>query len=140
MGWTALYPRLDDSACTSGLLWSVTERLPISWRDGWLPLALAVVGVLELASLAPSGWQLGMVIEVIACLLLVGRRRYPLAAPTLAGLVVLSMAFVGPGLDGPSLPIPMLMLALFGLARWNADHRGLVGVALIIVVAYVDIS
>ena len=118
---------------------AVTERLRIDWRDGWLPAALAVVGVLELASLLPVRWQLGMVIEVAACLLLVGRRRYPLAAPTLSGLVVLSMAFVGPGLDGPSLPIPMLLLAIFALARWNADLRGLVGVALIIATAYVDI-
>lgn len=111
----------------------------IDWRDGWLPLALAVVGVLELASLLPVRWQIGILIEVAACLLLVGRRRYPMAAPTLSGLVVLSSAFVGPGMDGPSLPIPMLLLALFALARWNADLRGLVGVALIIVVAYVDI-
>lgn len=117
----------------------MTERLPIAWRDGWLPLALAVVGVLELASLLPVRWQLGMVIEVTACLILIGRRRYPMAAPTLAGLVVLSMGFVGPGMDGPSLPIPMLLLALYALARWNADQRGLVGAALIIVISYVDI-
>nr|WP_294693917.1 histidine kinase [uncultured Friedmanniella sp.] len=117
----------------------VAERFRIGWRDAWLPLALAVVGMLEMASLRPVGWQLGMVIEVTACLLLVGRRRYPLAAPTLAGLTVLLMGFIGPGLDVPSLPVPMLLLALFALARWNRDLRGIVGVALIITVSYVDI-
>ncbi|MFP5283391.1 MAG: sensor histidine kinase [Actinomycetes bacterium] len=117
----------------------MTERLPIRWRDGWLPAALAVIGVLELASLRPVRGPLGMLLEVAACSLLVLRRRYPLVAPSLAGLVVLTMAFVGPGLDGPSLPIPMLLLALFALARWNPDLRGLLGVAAIITVAYVDI-
>ena len=114
-------------------------RWSIGWRDAWLPAALAVVGLLELASLQPVRWPIGMGIEVLACLVLVARRTFPLVAPTLAGLLLLAMAFVGPGMDGPSLPIPMLLLGVFALGRWNADLRGLVGVGLIVIVSYVDI-
>jgi signal transduction histidine kinase len=113
--------------------------MSIGWRDVWLPAALAVVGALELASLQPFRWPLGIGIEAVACLLLVARRRYPLAAPTLAGLIVLAMAFVGPGLDGPSLTIPIMLLAIFALARWNAGLRGLFGLGAIVLVSYVDI-
>ena len=102
-------------------------RWSIGWRDAWLPAALAVVGLLELASLQPVRWPIGMGIEVLACLVLVARRTFPLVAPTLAGLILLATAFVGPGMDGPSLPIPMLLLGVFALGRWNADLRGLVG-------------
>jgi signal transduction histidine kinase len=117
----------------------MAERLSIGWRDAWLPAALAIVGALELASLQIPRWAIGIAIEVAACLLLVGRRRYPLVAPILAGLTVLLIAFVGPGLDGPSLPIPILLLAIFALARWNVDLRGLFGLAAIVLVAYIDI-
>ena len=105
-----------------------------------LPAVLAVLGAIELSALAIPRWQVGVLIEVVACALLVGRRRYPLVLPTLAGLVVLAMGWLGPGMDGPSLTVPMLLLAIFALARWNPDLRvGLVGVGLITAVSFVDI-
>lgn len=132
-------PGLTNGTALQSYARDVTRRPDLVWRDAALPALLAVLGVVEMASLDLPGWTYGALLEVLACGLLVGRRWQPLVLPTLAGLILLAIPLVGPALDEPSLPIPMWLLALFALARWNPDLRGLVGACLIWVAILLDI-
>ena len=107
-------------------------------RDAVLPAALAVIGVIEMAATRPYRWGYGAALEVVACGLLVFRRRNPLFLSTLAILVMLSIPWVGPQLDAASVPIPIWALAVFSLARWLPDLRGLFGVAFMAAVLFAD--
>ena len=55
-----------------------------------LPVAIAVLGAVELYALRPAGWGLGITLESAACLLLVWRRALPLLACTLAAVLNLA--------------------------------------------------
>jgi signal transduction histidine kinase len=116
--------------------------MTIAWRilarDAVLPVGLAVVGVAEMAAMRPHLWGYGAVLEVVACALLVFRRRNPLVLATLASVVLLAIAWVGPQLDQASVPIPIWALAVFSLARWVRDLRGLVGVAVMAAMVFAD--
>jgi len=92
-----------------------------------LPVAILVVGTLELLLLRPSGWPIGIAGETLACVALIWRRAVPMAAPLAAIAAMVGMYAVGPALDEPSVPIVILGLISFSLARWNADLRGLFG-------------
>ena len=80
------------------------------WRDVALPAALAALGVLELALTAPAGWPAAAALEVLACTLLVFRRRLPLLVAPLAVAVLFAIPFLGPGLDEASAPIGVIVL------------------------------
>lgn len=109
--------------------------MSIPWRpvgrDAALPGALAVVGVIEMAATRAHHWGYGAAFEILACTLLAFRRRRPLLLPTMAAAVLLAISWVGPQLNDASVPIPILALAVFSLARWLSDLRGLFGVAVI---------
>lgn len=111
------------------------DRVSIPWRaigrDAALPGALAVIGVIEMAATGAHNWAYGAAFEILACALLVFRRRRPLLLPTMAAALLLAISWVGPQLDAASVPIPILALAVFSLARWLTDLRGLFGVAVI---------
>lgn len=104
----------------------------VSWRDAWLPGVLLGLGALELAMLRPGGWGYGVCLEAVAALLLVLRRRRPLPFATGATLVVLLMPWVGPQLHEAAVPILYFAVSLYSLARWLPDHRGLIGLGLIL--------
>ena len=104
----------------------------VSWRDAWLPGVLLGLGVFELAMLRPEGWGYGVCLESVAALLLVLRRRRPLPFATGATLVVLLMPWVGPQLHEAAVPILYFAVSLYSLARWLPDHRGLIGLGLIL--------
>jgi signal transduction histidine kinase len=111
---------------------------PISWRDVWLPAVLAVVAITEMATLDVTRWGLGAAFEAAACALLVVRRTHGLAAPTAATVGVLVMPMFGIALDEPTMPIAILALSFYALARYVVDLRGLVGVVVVGVVTFVD--
>ncbi len=111
---------------------------PTLLRDAALPAGLAVLGAAELWSMRPDGWGWGIGLELVACLLLVGRRTFPLLLATAATVVLLVMPWVGPQLDQPSVPILIWTVAIYALARWVADLRGLAGVVLIAATIFAD--
>ena len=106
--------------------------------DVLLPAGLAVLGVVELLALRPQGWGYGVALEVLACTLLVWRRRQTMLAATGAGLVLLVMPWLGPQLDDPSVPIMIWAVAVFALGRWLPDLRGLVGLLLVLLAVLAD--
>src|SRR4051794_7867559 len=106
--------------------------MPRPGRDAILPAAVAVVAVVEMATLAKPGWAAASALEVLACLLLCWRRRWPLVTAIGSGLAVLAIPWVGPALDDSSTPIAILLMGSFALARWLPDLRGLVGIAVVL--------
>ena len=108
-------------------------RLPrhLTRMDWLLPMALAVVGVAEMVATQPSRWGLGALVEVAACDLLVARRHAPLLACTASGILVTTLPWYSAALDDAAAPILVVVAAVYSLARWLADLRGLAGVALI---------
>jgi len=107
-------------------------------RDAVLPAAIAVLGVVELAVLRPRGWGYGAGLEVLSCTLLIWRRHHALAVAPLAMVVLLALPWVGPQLNEPSVPILVWVMSVYSLARWVSDLRGLAGIAVIAVVAFLD--
>jgi signal transduction histidine kinase len=106
--------------------------------DWLVPVLLAVLATTELAVLRPDSWQIAAVVEVAACLCLVGRRRWPMAAGVSAGLLNVSLPWFGPQLDEVAAPILISILAVYSLARWIAGYRGLVGLAVILLALTFD--
>lgn len=110
----------------------------IGWRDAWLPALLVVLGTAELASLGTHGWAVAVALQAVAGVLLVFRRRYPLAVGPASAVVLLVIPWVGPQLDEAATPILFWILAIFSLARWIADLRGLAGLIAILALVLVD--
>ncbi len=108
------------------------------WRDAALPLALVVVGGTELAFTRPGGWGFALALEIVSGALLTAQRRSGLLAPTLAGVILLQMPWLGPQLDSVAAPILFLTVICYGLGRWVADLRGLAGLAVILATVGVD--
>ena len=100
----------------------------VSLRDAVLPLALAVLGAFELVAAGLDGWVYGVVLEVVASVLLVWRRQLPLVTAPAAVLVLMVMPWVGPQLHEAATPILYWAVAMYSLARWVPDLRGVLGV------------
>lgn len=97
-----------------------------------MPLATLAVGVVEVLSVLPPGWGWGLLLEAVAAVLLVGRRRWPVVTCTAAGLTLLWMPWLGPQLDDLATPVLFLALVGFSLGRHVADLRGLAGIMLLL--------
>lgn len=102
------------------------------WREAWLPAVLVVLGAAELAALSARGWHLAVGLEAVAGVLLVFRRRHPLAVAPASSAMLLAIPSLGPRLDEVAMPIPFIILAIYSLARWIADLRGVAGLVLIV--------
>ncbi|WP_148575120.1 sensor histidine kinase [Nocardioides caldifontis] len=109
-----------------------------TWRDALVPLGLLTVGALELASLGTEGWLAGIGLEALASALLVLRRWRPLVFATAGAVVLGAMPWFGPQLDDAAAPILYLAVAVYALARWVADLRGLVGVGVVLATLFFD--
>jgi signal transduction histidine kinase len=105
------------------------ELQRLGWRDALVPAGLLVLGAVELVTTTPGQWGWGLALEASSAVLLVGRRRAPLVLSTLAIVVLLLMPWIGPALDQAAAPIMFMAVAVYSLARWVPDYRGLVGVA-----------
>ena len=108
------------------------------WRDVWLPAALFVLGLVELLVLRPERWGSAVILEAASAVLLVGRRRNALLFATAAAVVMLAMPWIGPQLDEPAVPIMFWSVAMYSLARWIPDLRGLIGVGVTLLVVLGD--
>lgn len=100
-------------------------------RGDWLPpAALALVGVVETFTVdVPRGVTAATVL--IACLLLVGRRRYPLVLATSAGLVLLLSTHVGVPDEPLTMPLLILFAACYSLGRYVGSWSGAAAVAVL---------
>ena len=116
----------------------MTKWWPAPWRDAILPAALAVVAVIEMALVAKPGWPAAATLEILACLLLCWRRRWPMATCITAGVAVLGIPWTGPALNDASTPIVILLMASYGLARWLPDLRGVFGLGVLLLVTLID--
>jgi signal transduction histidine kinase len=116
----------------------VERRPDLGWRESWLPALIAAAGTTELAALSIPHWQRGVVLELVACAVLVGRRAYPLASPLVAMTAMILMPWLGVPLDKPSVPIAVWALSFFSLGRNLPDLRGLLAVALVLLQLFVD--
>ncbi len=106
--------------------------MPLRRGDWLVPAALATAAVAEVFTVddLPRGVAIGT--AVVACLVLVGRRRYALVCATAAWLVLLSRTWLGlPDDDRLSAPLLILFLACFALGRHVASLWGLAGIAVI---------
>ena len=109
-----------------------------TWRDAWLPAGLLVLGALELVDLRTDGWGYGIALEAVSAALLVLRRWRPLVFATAGAVVLSAMPWFGPQLEDAATPILFWAVALYALARWVADLRGLVGMAVILATVFFD--
>ena len=101
----------------------------LRWRDGLLPLGLAVLVVVELLALDMDG-RLGAGIALVAgCAALVPRRVHPVASGIAVGVCCAGVPWLGPAVDEVATPILMLAVASYSMARWVRGYAGLAGVA-----------
>lgn len=98
----------------------------------WLPAALAIAGVIEMASLRPNAWGFGAAAEVVTCVVLCGRRRFPLISPMVALTCIVLIPVLGTPLDQPAMPIALCALSFFSLGRYVRGNRVFLGFALIL--------
>jgi len=92
---------------------------------------LYAVDVAELLALRPEAWQWGLVIDGLACALLIVRRRRPLLVGTAVPLLLLSTTLLGQQLADTAAPIFPLGVSIYTLGRWLSDLRGLGGLGVI---------
>jgi signal transduction histidine kinase len=94
-------------------------------RDALVPLLLYGVCVVEAVSYGPTRLPVVLVVELLACALLVGRRRWPLVVAPTAMVLLVALSHLGPAVDELASPILVIVLAAFSVGRWVADLRGL---------------
>jgi signal transduction histidine kinase len=110
----------------------------VTWRDAVVPAGLLALAAVELVLTQPDGWGTGIGLSAASAALLVFRRVRPLVFATLAVALLTSMPFVGPQLADVATPLLYLAVAIYSLARWLPDLRGLVGLGVILGLLLVD--
>ena len=110
----------------------------VTRTDALVPVALVVLGAVEMFLLHPDAWGYGIAVEALAALPLIWRRTAPLVAGTASAVVVLMLPWVGPALSDAATPILYLVLVCYSLARWLVDLRGLLGLGVLLLVMLVD--
>lgn len=119
-----------------------TYALPVRARphllDVLVPAAILALGTVELVLAAPPGWGYGVALELLACGVLVARRRWPLVVAPLAAATVVAMPWFGPQLEDVATPILVLAVACFSLGRRVDDLRGVAGLVLVAAMLLVD--
>jgi signal transduction histidine kinase len=101
--------------------------------DVVLPLGIALVATIEALGYDGQGRLAALAVELVACVPLVFRRRFPLVASTATGVVAMGPWFVGgPAINDLATPILIFISVAYALGRWIADLRGLIGMAVIL--------
>src|SRR4029453_8552086 len=95
--------------------------------DVALPALIAVAAAVELTGFDGPGRYASLVLELGGCVLLPLGRRFPLLAPTGAALAATAPPFFGPAMDELAAPLLIGVSAVYALARWNRDLRGIAG-------------
>ena len=107
------------------------KRLPAWAFDVGLAAGLYALDVTELLTVKPDAWGWGLVIDGLACALLVFRRRAPILVGTLVPLILLSTTLLGSELEDTAAPILPMAVAMYTLGRWRRDLLGLAGMAVV---------
>ena len=102
--------------------------------DVGVPALLVLVGAAELAAGGVAHPERGIALEVVAAVLLVRRRRFPLVVPTAAMSVLFLMPLLGPRFEDAAAPILFLAVSCYTLGRWRADLLGLAGIGITLAV------
>jgi signal transduction histidine kinase len=102
--------------------------------DVGVPVLLVLVGAAELAAGGVAHAERGIAVELVAAVLLVWRRRWPLVVPTLAMCVLFLMPLLGPRFEDAAAPILFLAVCCYTLGRWRADLLGLAGIGIAVAV------
>jgi signal transduction histidine kinase len=100
-----------------------------TWHDAWLPALLAGLCALEVLvqDLPGRVWDVGL--PLVACTLLVHRRRWARLVGPAAVLLLLVTPFVGSQLNDTSAPVGVIALATYALGRYERLRPGLIGLA-----------
>ena len=107
------------------------KRLPAYALDVGLAAGVYAVDVTELLTVKPEGWGWALVIDGVACSLLVLRRQFPLVIGTLVPLILLSTTLIGTELSDTAAPILPLGIAKYTQGRWRRDLLGLAGMGVV---------
>lgn len=104
-------------------------------RSDWAwPAGILVLGSVELVALSRgtgtldvrqiTAWSAaaGIAIEALACVLLVWRRRWPLAVALVVAAVMALIPAVGIHMDEPATPLLILALGMFAAGRYRTDR------------------
>jgi signal transduction histidine kinase len=92
--------------------------------DVGIPVALAVVGMVEMFTLPLANPWPGILVEWLACAALVVRRRHPLVTALVVLAALFLQDFVGVPRNGPSAPVIYFLLACYSLGRWTSWRVG----------------
>jgi signal transduction histidine kinase len=93
--------------------------------DVGVPVALAVVAMVEMFTLALANPWPGILVEWLACAALVVRRRHPVITAIVVLGTLLLQDVVGVPRNGPSAPVIYFLLACYSLGRWTSWRAGL---------------
>jgi signal transduction histidine kinase len=106
-------------------------RWPAVQRGDWLPpVLLGVAATVEVLAVDPEARAAAIGTALLACALLVWRRRYPLVCATAAGLVLLVVSMrLGVPDDALTVPLLILFAVCFSLGRYVPSWWGAVAVA-----------
>jgi len=110
----------------------VLRRPSLTRTDVLVPVLVLVLGAVELGLYAPPGWGWGILVEGVACLLLVWRRHRPIVTCAAAGIVNATLPFVGPPMEEVATPIFIGIIVAYSLARWVEDFLGLAGLGVVL--------
>jgi len=131
-GWRTPPPPAGtvDTVDGTSLLRAPTRRL---LGDVGVPAALAVVGMVEMFSFGLANPWPGILVEWMACVALVFRRRWPVVTAAVVLGALLLQGVVGVPRNGPSAPVVYLLLACYSLGRRASWRVGLPMVLLMVV-------
>ena len=110
----------------------------LRWRDGILPLGLAVLVVVELLASDEDGRLGAGIALVLACVALLARRQHPLASGIVVGVCCAGMPWLGPAIDEVATPILLIAVASYSMGRWIAGYAGLAGLAVVLALMSFD--
>jgi signal transduction histidine kinase len=105
-----------------------------------VPLLVFGICFVEAVSYGPPRLAVVLLVDLVACALLVWRRRWPLlVGPTAIALLAL-LSHIGPAVDDLAAPILVMVLASFSLGRFLPDFRGLLGLTPVYVLLVVGVA
>src|SRR5688572_14972897 len=108
-----------------------------------MPAVIAVIAVAEVAAYDGEGKWAALALELAACVILVFRRTWTPVVATAAAVTVMGTWVSGPAMENLATGILIIVAASYALGRWVADLRGLIGMAVMLVVtlaAYVFVD
>jgi signal transduction histidine kinase len=99
-----------------------------------LVTALAVMCAVEILRWDAARLVFAIPLGVVACALLVARRRHPLLTVVLILLVMEVLVSVAPGFEDEAISFPLLLLiAMYSLGRWASGRQAWLGAGVVVI-------